>query len=180
LWIAQLDSAGSVTSAKQIGSFEDLSWPVIGQDNSAIYAIQDKNLIKISMNGRVVDVLSSDHKWLKLLGVVQENSILGIVREGNETYPAIFIIDKKQLKVDTSLTNEEAANKSILLQETRTYIGSRKLYVERSERGGRGFDVYYKFNDKVINISDCGDDSSRQPSLSPDYKMILFIKQSRY
>ncbi len=67
-----------------------------------------------------------------------------------------------------------------MLQEARTYVGDKNLSVRRSERGGRGFDVFLEFGGEMFNLSDGGDDRCGQASLSPDFRKALFVRQPRY
>ena len=151
-----------------------------GPDNSTIYAIQDGKIIKLNKDGQLLDTFKQELNWVKLIGVTEDFSIIGIISDNSKLKPVILSNKGDELLINSVLSDEETVWISTLLQETRSYIGDRKLFVERSERGGRGFDVFFKWGDKVINISDCGDDRCRQPSLSPDLNFILYTKQPRY
>ncbi len=80
----------------------------------------------------------------------------------------------------SSLSPEEKTQVAHLMQEARSYTGGIALVVDRSERGGRGFDVFLRTDDDSYNLSDCGDDSCGQPSLSADRRRVLFILRPRY
>jgi len=180
IWLVELNTSGTVIGSKRIGNLNNLSWPVMGPDNSTICALQDGKVIKLNKDGQPLDTIKNEYNWVKLFGVTEDFSILGMISDGSETKPAILSKDGKQFLINSPFLEDEKVRISILLQGTRSYIGDRKLFVERSERGGRGFDVFLKWREKVINVSDCGDDRCRQPSFSPDFKFVLFIKQPRY
>ena len=58
-------------------------------------------------------------------------------------------------------------------------LDGRELRVERSARGGRGFDVFLVSGNVARNLSDCGDDTCGQPSLSPQSQRALYIRAGR-
>ena len=180
LWLAEIGNSGTLNAPERISEFTDLNWPVIGPDNTTIYALQNKQIIKLNRKGELLNVYSSNYPWVKLIGVNKDNSVLGLIMDDSKTKPAMLLNEKEQIIIESNMSDEDSYNKSVLLQETRTYADGRKLFVDRSERGGRGFDIFYKFDNNVINISDCGHDTCTQPSLSSDFNFVLYIKQPRY
>ena len=153
---------------------------MVSPDGATIYALQEGQVVKLVENYQATEVINSNANWIKLLGVTKDEVILGIVYQDNQTIPAI-ITKTGDLQVNPpTQSTEDQAQLSHLLQDARSYVGGRALYVDRSERGGRGFDVYFKSGNQVINLSDCGDDSCGQASFSPDFRLVLFIRQPRY
>jgi len=180
LWVVNLDASGQPSEPGRIGAFDDLAWPVAGPDKSTYYALQQGRGVRIDAEGGALQVLGDGIVWRKLLGVQEDGTILGLVRHAGETRPAM-LPSGGTLQVSSSpLTKEDQTAVARLMQETRSYVGGRTLLVERSERGGRGFDVFLKTEDTTFNLSDCGDDSCGQASLSPDLRRALFIRQPRY
>ena len=77
-------------------------------------------------------------------------------------------------------TEEEKRALARLMQDARAYDGGETLTVDRSQRGGRGFDVFLRVAGITHNLSDCGDDYCQQASLAPDRRRALFVRMSRY
>lgn len=180
LWSVEIDASGRPSEARRIGSFDNLAWPVVGPDGSTIYALQQGQIVRLGEDGQSTETIKSDARWVKLIGVTEDESVLGFVYEGSETKPAILAKDGDIRVSQSPLSDENQKRKSCLLQEARTYVGDKNLSVRRSERGGRGFDVFLEFGGEVFNLSDGGDDRCGQASLSPDFRKALFVRQPRY
>lgn len=179
LWAVDFDISGEPAEARRIGTFDDLAWPVVGRDASTYYALQNGRPVRLDLNSGSLRVLDQDI-WSKLLGVLEDGTILGLVNQAGETRPAALPPGGKLQASSTPLSEEDKVAVARLMQETRSHTGGRTLLVDRSIRGGRGFDVFLRIGDKTVNLSDCGDDSCGQASLSPDFRRALFIRQSRY
>ncbi len=180
LWAVSLDSAGNASNLRRIGSFDKLAWPVAASDGTTIYALEGKRLVRLDADGRSTHLCDDKMHWRKLIGVASDGAILGLVFEDGETKPAILDAGGAVQVVRTRLSDADSAHVARLLQETHAYTGDRILTVDRSERGGRGFDVFLKSQGKKVNLSDCGDDDCGQPSMRPDMQLALFIKEPRY
>ncbi|KPA19291.1 membrane protein [Candidatus Magnetomorum sp. HK-1] len=178
LWQVEIDSSGTPSKPRQIDAFRNLSWPVAGTDNSTFYALQQGQIIRIGKDSKI-EIINCKYRWVKLLGVAKDGSILGFIHDETEIRSAIMSKSGNVQVSSLPLSNEEQKWTSRLLQENRSYAGGRNLIIERSERGGRGFDIIMESNGKFFNVSDCGDDRCGQASLSPDFKLLLFIKQPR-
>lgn len=179
-WAVKMDASGKPSEPKQLSPIDNLSWPVAGPDGSTVYALQQGAVVKLVDNFQASEVIDKNANWIKLLGVARDESILGIVYQDKQTRPAI-LTKTGAFQISTSArSTEDQTQISHLLQDARSFAGGRALYVDRSERGGRGFDVYYKSGDQVTNLSDCGHDRCGQASFSPDFRLVLFIRQSRY
>ena len=175
-----MDASGAPMESKRLGTLGNLSWPVASSDGATIYALQDGKVVELVDNFQATKVVNSDADWVKLLGVAKDGSVLGVVYQENQTRPAM-LTRSGDLRVNPAPSStEDQAQLSQLLQESRSYSGGKALHVDRSERGGRGFDVYLKSGGQTLNLSDCGDDSCGQPSFSPDFGQVLFIRQPRY
>lgn len=180
LWSVQIDASGMPSEPKRLGTMSHLSWPVVSPDGATIYALQDNKVVKLVNNFNATEVMNSSVNWIKLLGTAKDGAILGLIYMDNQTRPAI-ITSTGDLQISPYLySNKDQTQLSKLLQESRSYTNDRALYVDRSERGGRGFDVYFKSGDRSINLSDCGDDSCSQASISSDFRSVLFIRQPRF
>lgn len=180
VWAVEFDASGTPSEPRRIGSFYNLAWPVVSPDGSTIYALQQGQVVALEKDGESSTAINSKSNWVKLLGVAKDGSILGFVHKDTESRPAMIMAGGNIWIDQSPLSDDERTQLSRLLQEARTYTGDRSLFVERSERGRRGFDVYMRSEDKVINLSDCGDDRCGQPSLSADFRLALFIRKPRY
>jgi hypothetical protein len=180
IWSVVLDASGKPSKPSQIGTVTNLAWPVLGLKGKTIYAIQQDRIVQLSDDGQMVKVLDNQKQWIKLFGVTEIGAVLGMLYEDGESRLAILRTDGVIMLSPTPQSEEEQKHKLALMQESRSYSGNRSLYVERSKRGGRGFDVFYNTGDQVINLSDCGDDSCGQASLSRDFRRVLYVRKPRY
>lgn len=180
LWVVELDASGRPSGSRRIGGFDDLSWPVAGPEAATYYALRRGRVVRIDADDGSLLVLDEGTVWSKLLGVREDGTVLGLVRHANETRPAMLPPAGKLQVGSSPLAKADKAAVARLMQEARAYVGGRTLVANRSERGGRGFDVFLRTGDKSFNLSDCGDDSCGQASLSPDFRRALFIRQPRY
>lgn len=180
LWSVEINASGTPSEPRRIGFFDNLAWPVVGPDGQTIYAIQQGRVVRLGKDGKSTEAISIDSNWVKLLGVTKDYSVLGFVFERNEAKPAV-LTSNGDINVDrTPPSDERQLQIDRLLQEDRSYIGNRTLFVETSTRGGRGIDVFLKSEGKTLNLSDCGNDSCGQASLSADFRLALFIRQPYY
>ncbi|OPY76446.1 MAG: hypothetical protein A4E65_03185 [Syntrophorhabdus sp. PtaU1.Bin153] len=180
IWSVDLDVSGKPAEPRRVSAASNLEWPVFDRMNQIIYAIQQNRVVRLSGDGQSLTEVDEQKQWIKLFGVTEHGDILGMTSEKGEKVLAVLHADGKTTLSSDSKSDKEQQRKSILEQENRTYAGNRSLYVERSARGGRGFDVFLKVEYKVTNLSDCGDDRCGQPSLSPDFRRVLYIRKSRY
>lgn len=180
LWVVDLDASGRPSEPRRIGALGDLAWPVVGPDGSTYFALQRGRVVRLDAEGGSLQVLDQDTIWSKLLGVREDGTVLGLVRHAGETRPAMLAPGGELQVGSSSLSEKDKKAVARLLQETRSHTGGKTLMVDRSERGGRGFDVFLRTKDETINLSDCGDDSCGQASLSPDFRRALFIRQPWY
>ncbi len=177
LWSARIDLKGQVSKPEQLGNFSDLAWPVLSHDGATIYAVQKGSVVKLNDGFKGTEVINSEAIWIKLLGTARDGAILGLVYQESQAISAILDRTGKLQVLHSTETHEDRSKIANLMQESRAYSEDRALFVDRSERGGRGFDVFYKNGGRVLNISDCGDDSCGQASISPDFRRILFVRQ---
>lgn len=180
LWSVELDDSGQPSKPVRLGALNNLAWPVVGANGETIYALQQGKVVKLAQGGNAAEVVHSNAHWIKLLGTSPDNSILGMIYLDGQIRPAI-LAESGDLKIPPSAnTPEDQTQLAKLMQESRAYTNNRALYVDRSERGGRGFDVYFKSNDHSVNLTDCGNDTCGHASIAPNFKSVLFIRQSRY
>lgn len=180
IWSVELDASGKPSKPRQIGTTSNLAWPVLGPKGQTIYAIQQDRIVQLSDDGKMVEVVNDQKQWTKLFGVTENGAVLGMVYEDGESKLAMLHANGAITLSPTPQSDEEQKRKSVLMQEGRSYSGNRSLYVERSKRGGRGYDVFFNTGGQVINLSDCGDDRCGQPSISPDFRRVLYVLTSRY
>jgi hypothetical protein len=178
LWSVEFDATGKPSPARRLGSLDNLAWPVLGPDASTVYALQQGRVVRLGGDGKSVETISDSVRWVKLLGVAKDGSVLGFVLKGREKRAAILPQNGEVHLSHSPLPDDEQTQISHLLQEARTYVGDKKLYVERSEHG-RGFDVFLQSGDVTFNLSDGGDDRCGQASFSPDFRRVLFVRKPR-
>lgn len=180
VWSVELDAMGKPAKPTRIGTASNLSWPVCDLKDGTVYAIRDGRIVRLGDGGQSLTEVDKQKQWAKLFGVTESGDVLGMIYENGESMLATLHADGTVAVSPAPTSEEEQRYQSVLEQENRTYAGSRSLYVERSTRGGRGFDVFLKKGDGVTNLSDCGDDQCGQPSLSPDFRRVLYVREPRY
>ncbi len=180
IWAVELDDTGKPSEPRRIGKASNLSWPILDPKDQTIYALQQDQIVQLSDDGQIFKVIDNQKQWTKLLGVTEQGVILGMVYDNDESRQALLNADGSITVSSSPQSDEEQKRKLALMQESRSYSGNRSLYVERSTRGGRGFDVFFNIEGLAINLSNCGDDRCGQPSLSPDNKRVLYVRKSRY
>jgi hypothetical protein len=164
---------------RRIGATTDLSWPVPSPDSSAVYALRGRQVVRIaSSDGREAPV-GEPADWSKLLGVLPDGMIIGLVDDDPFPRPALLGQDGKRTDLPPPVTNEERKQIGVLLQETRLYDDGARLEVRDSERGGRGRDVFLIEGAHEQNLSDCGDDLCGQPVRSMDGMMFFYVRGVR-
>jgi hypothetical protein len=179
VWSVELDAIGKPDKPIRIGAASNLAWPVSNVKGRGVYALQGERIVRLGDDGQLLTVADKQKQWIKLLGATEHGDVLGMIREKGENMLAVLQADGTITVSSTPASDEEQRCKSMLEQENRAYSGGRTLYVERSTRGGRGFDVFLKNGDEVTNLSDCGDDRCGQPSLSPDFRRVLYVRKPR-
>jgi hypothetical protein len=167
----QYDLATGVRS--RIAADEGFAWPVRGS-NGRVFALRDGALVTLA--GADVAKPGVAIVWRKLIGVDEYGAVLGLVRQAQGPVPGLLSAEGVLAPVDVA--GDERAQVLALLQEDRAYTDDRALLVTRSERGGRGFDVYYVAGATRRNVSDCGDDACGQPALSADGRYVLYVRAS--
>lgn len=180
IWSVELDTSGKPSQPTKISASSNLSWPIFDLRDRTIYALQQDRIVRLSNDGQSLTEVDKSKQWIKLFGVTEQGDILGMISEKGAHVLATLNADGTTTLNPTPRSEEERKHSSLLEQENRAYVGKRSLHVERSTRGGRGFDVFLKVESEVTNLSDCGDDQCGQPSLSPDFKKVLYIRRSRY
>jgi len=180
IWSVEFDTSGMPAKPSMVSAASNLASPVIDPKGQIIYAIQQDRIVRLDNSGQSTTDMDKQKKWVRLFGVTGEGDILGMIYDGNESKLATLHADGKIMLSPAPQSDEERRRTSILEQESRAYAGNRSLYVDRSTRGGRGFDVFFKRGEDIFNLSDCGDDRCGQPSFSPDFRRVLYVRKSRY
>ncbi len=180
IWSVEFDASGKPAKPGKISAASNFAWPVPGPKGRTIYAIQQDRIVQLGDDGQSLTEVDKQKQWIKLFGVTEQGDVLGMVYVEGENILATLHMNGKITQSPAPKSDEEQKLKAILEQENRAYAGNRSLYVERSTRGGRGFDVFLKRGKEVVNLSDCGDDACGQPSFSPDFRRVLYVRKSRY
>jgi hypothetical protein len=180
LWTVDLDASGQPSGRRRVGELSNISWPVAGADGDTYKALQGERVVRLDRDGAVVAVLAEGGGWRKLLGQEVDGSVLGLVRQDGETRPAEIASDGTVWVGPAPVTDEEKRALARLMQDARAYSGGETLTVDRSQRGGRGFDVFLRAAGTTHNLSDCGDDVCQQASLASDRRRALFVRMPRF
>jgi hypothetical protein len=162
-----------------LGAAGDLSWPVLAPDGATVFALRGRQLVRFTVSGSGETPIGPEADWRKLIGVDPDGAVLGFVAGVPRARPAMLTATGELLMLPQPETSDERAKVSSLLQENRAYSDGRELRVERSARGGRGFDVLLVAAGVERNLSNCGHDACGQPSLSPDGQLVLYILAAR-
>jgi hypothetical protein len=179
LWEARIDAEGRVRSRRRIGTDSSLAWPVSPPGGDKIWALQAGHLVSVAADGSIAKP-ADDTRWCKLLGATSAGQVLGFVAAKPQAVPAIFTPPAGLVRGVPEDDGESAEKLAVLRQDTRSYAGQTRLSVARSERGGRGFDVYLSGPSGRSNVSDCGDDSCGQASLASEPDRVLYVRAPRY
>jgi hypothetical protein len=172
VWIVEVTTG----SGRQVSAADDLSWPVLAQDRSTIFALRGQQLVRLQLGGDSIVPVGPEANWRRLIGVDAIGNVLGFVAGRPRAQPALMTRKGGLLLLPQPETEQERERVSMLLQENLAYVKGRQLTVARSRRGGRGYDVSIVTGDAVKNLSDCGDDACGQPSLSPDGRYVLYVR----
>jgi hypothetical protein len=173
VWIVNLRTA----ERHHVGSSNDLAWPVLTPDDRTVFALRDGRLMRIGADG-TPEAWGAGVGWRKLLAIAPDGAILGFISGRPRAQAAMLLPSGTLVTLPQPETEQERLNTSILLQEERDYADGRRLEVQRSERGGHGFDVYLLAAGRTQNLSDCGDNACGQPSLSADGAFVIYIQSA--
>jgi hypothetical protein len=163
----------------RIGSRVDLSWPALSPDGSTVYALRGKQVVRIGVSSGEEASVGAPADWRKLLGVLPDGMVIGLIDDDPFPRPALLTQDGKRADLPAPATNAERKQIGVLLQEARAYADGSRLEVRDSERGGRGRDVFLVEGTHEQNLSDCGDDLCGQPARSMDGMMFFYVREVR-
>jgi hypothetical protein len=172
VWVVDLVTG----ERRQISNADGLAWPVLDTDQSTIFALRGRQLVRLKVHGGETVSVGPQANWRKLVGVNATGDVLGFLAGPAGVQPVLLTSKGELLTLPKLETEEEQVRVSRLLQENRAYQNGRELIVTRSARGGRGYDVNLITGDLARNLSDCGDNACGQPSLSPDGRYVLYIR----
>jgi hypothetical protein len=156
-----------------------LSWPAPSPDGSAVYALRGRQVVRIAISNGEEAPVGAPADWRKLLGVLPDGIVIGLVDDDPFPHAALLAPDGKRTDLPPPATNEERKQIGVLLQEARAYADGARLEVRDSERGGRGRDVFVIEGARERNLSDCGDDLCGQPTRSMDGMMFFYVRGVR-
>jgi hypothetical protein len=173
IWVVSL-----ATGAQQrIAAPAPMGWPVFGRDNQSVFALHDGGVVRLNGHAEEFLPLGSGRQWRKLIGVGPGDDVLGFVTGGPPARPAVLTAAGELHMLSAPKSAQERSQVSILLQENRAYEDGTDLLVQRSVRGGRGFDIYIVTGHAdARTLTDCGDDYCGQPSLSPDHRYVVYVR----
>jgi hypothetical protein len=175
VWICDLKRGKSTP----ITTSGPVSWPVLGADHSTVYALRTGQLVRFPASGGNLEVVGHETEWRKLIGVDGDGNVLGLLAGKPRPRPALSTRSGELHVFPQPESNSDRERQALLLQENRSYADGRELTVVRSP-GGRGYDVRLTSGSRVVNLSDCGDDSCGQPSLSSDGALVLYVRDSEH
>jgi len=162
---------------RRIGSADDLAWPVPSVAGTAVYVLRSGQVVRIAIADGSETPAGIPAHWLKLLGVLPDDTVLGFVEDDPRPRPALLARDGGRTEMAAPADEPERRRNGVLLQEGRDYVDGTRLEVRDSERGGRGRDVFLISVAGVRNLTDCGDDFCGQPSRSQDGFRVFYIRQ---
>lgn len=164
---------------RRISATTDLAWPAPSPDRAAVYALRGRQVVRVAVSdGREIPI-GEPADWRKLLGVLPDGMIIGLVDDDPFPRWALLGQDGKRMELAPPATNDERKQIGVLLQEMRVYADGAKLEVRDSARGGRGRDVFLIEGGREQNLSDCGDDLCGQPARSIDGEIFFYIRGAR-
>ena len=164
---------------RRIGAAANLSWPVPSGDASAVYALRDRQVVRLSVSNGEETPVGAPADWRKLLGVLPDGTIIGLIADDPFPRPALLAQDGERTDLPPPKAKDERKQIGVLLQEQRAYADGARLEVQDSERGGRGRDVFLIEGARSQNVSDCGDDLCGQPARSIDGMMFFYVRGVR-
>jgi hypothetical protein len=172
--------AGKPSAPQRLSRSADLSWPVVGSQGE-VFALQQQRLVRVDASGASTPAGPPSTRWLKLVGVGADGAVAGLIDSAPPFgQPAILSRDGRVSLWPAPATPDERKRQGVLLQESQSLDGGRRLVVGRSQRGGRGFDVFYTSpTADRLNVSDCGDASCGQPSIAADGSRIVYIRSDQ-
>jgi hypothetical protein len=163
----------------RIGSAVDLAWPAPSPDGSFVYALRGRQVFRIAVSDGRETPVGAPADWRKLLGVLPDGIVIGLIDDDPFPRPALLDQDGKRTDLPPPATDEERKQIGVLLQEARAYADGARLEVRDSERGGRGRDVFLIDGAYKQNLSDCGDQLCGQPARSMDGIMFFYTRGVR-
>jgi len=162
---------------RRIGSAADLAWPVPSVAGTAVYVLRGGQVVRIAIADGSETPVGMPARWLKLLGVLQDDTVLGFVEDDPRPRPALLARGGGRTELAAPADEPERRRNGVLLQEGRDYSDGTRLEVRDSERGGRGRDVFLIGVAGARDLTDCGDDLCGQPSRSQDGRRIFYIRE---
>ena len=164
---------------RRIGIAGGFAWPVPLSNGQAVFALRDRQVVRISVNDGSETLVGAPAEWRKLLGVVPDGTVLGFVEDDPRPRPALLEPGGRLVELPAPADEGERKRNGLLLQDARDYADGVRLEVRDSERGGRGRDIFLVEGPKQRNLSNCGDDLCSQPSRSIDGNYVFFIRAPR-
>lgn len=164
---------------QRIGNAAGLAWPVPSPDGTAVYALRERQVVRLRVSDGGETPVGAPADWRKLVGVLPDGTVLGFIEDDPRPRPALLAPDGKLTELPSPVDDVERKRNGALLQEGRDYKDGTRVEVRDSERGGRGSDVFLVSSAGAHNLSDCGDDHCGQPSRSLDGLTFFYVREPR-
>jgi len=175
VWIMELGTGQQI----RVGAADGLTWPVLAPDGQTVYALRGHQLVRFGLSGGTETTIVAQADWRKLVGVVDDGTVLAFVAGVPRAHPAMIMPNGELTVLPQPQLGEERRSVSHLLQQNQTYSSGVTLLVRPSAHGGAGSDVFLQTGGTEQNISNCGDDLCGQPSLSPDGLRVAYVRTHR-
>lgn len=177
IWVFNLENESSI----QISSGGGYTAPIFIASDSIILALRGDSVVKVPSSGGEPKVLLSHSSVVKLVGINRDNpnEVLVLTNNGRQ----VGLLSLKRHRLTRLPYNEKSDDDRKMvahLQEWDRSYGEVRVF-SNSKRGNSGnlSDVYVKRSGaEPVNISECGEVSCGQPSLSHNGHFVVFIKET--
>jgi hypothetical protein len=182
VWLVDLAS-GKKTSLTAGGGYRS---PVFAVGNEYVLALYGSDVVRLNLAGATPRKLCSVSGMQKIVGPDLEDAdkFLILEMDGNRnTVPALLSVGtgKVEPMPFDATAKEDRQTLEVLRGWDRVY-GDKSVFVQQRSKDSLAgpvewTDVYFKDGAKPpVNASDCDEVICGQPSLSPDGKLLLFVK----
>ena len=164
---------------KRVGELDQLAYPVLEPSGAGYFVLRNGGLVRLNASGEQVEVLDERPRWRRLFGVAPDGTIFGATAQNGRLAPATRGVDGTVRVYDLDPSAPVFRDFQLMLGGARGYSNGDELSVDRSVRGGRGFDVFLERQQVTLNVSDCGDDTCGHAARSQDGSIVVFIREPR-
>jgi len=184
LWIVNVDGGNRF----QIVEGRGFRSPIFRQDQSSVLALKEDEIVEIKVSGLIETPipLFSVSGITKLVGGVKDDSDTILVLQTDDAVGLLSLETGQVTPLPYDAKSSEARRMINHLRGWSREYGNSRLYVERQTDVGLGgfttewTDVIFKEGQKSPeNLSHCQGTNCRQPSLSPDGTLVVYVKESQ-